>query len=186
MQVPPTEESGMLTPLAALGLCHQCIARMLQRLEGVTAEAAGAPSADLPARAHALVAELDAAMGVHMVDEESEMFPAVLAAADSPARRAQAFALVSALLVEHREMAEQWHALRIPLLALGGGMAVAFPTQAAREFILRLRVHLEREDFELGELLLALDPDNARAIASAIARRHADACPDDDACPRKD
>jgi hypothetical protein len=185
MQVPPVEEGGALTPLAALGLCHECIARMLERLEVVTAEAAAAPPSDLPARAHALVADLDEAMGVHMVDEESEMFPAVLAAADSPARRGQAFALVSALLVEHREMAEQWHALRISLLALGGGIAIAFPTEAARDFIARLRVHLEREDFELSELLRALDPARAREIASAISLRHADACPRDGSCPRK-
>ena len=100
MQVPPIDEGGAETPLAALGQCHQCIARMLARLEAVTAEAATAPPSDLPQRAHAIVTELDEAMGVHMVDEEPDMFPAVLAAADSPARRAQAFALVSALLVK--------------------------------------------------------------------------------------
>lgn len=185
MQLPPIDPVGEYTPLTALGQCHQCIARMLGRLEAVTAEAAAAPPADLPARAHALVAELDEAMGVHMVDEETDMFPAVLAAADSPARRAQAFALVSALLVEHREMAEQWHALRIALLALGGGIAIAFPTEAARDFIVRLRVHLEREDFELNELLRILDPARAREIGITIAARHADACPHAGDCPRK-
>lgn len=185
MPVPPIDEGGANTPLTALGQCHQCIARMLVRLEAVTAEATVAPPADLPSRAHALVAELDAAMGVHMVDEESDMFPAVLAAADSPARRAQAFELVSALLVEHREMAEKWHALRIALMALGGGIAIAFPADAARDFIARLRVHLEREDFELNELLRILDPARSRAIAITIAERHAQACPLVGDCPRK-
>ncbi len=185
MQVPPIDEGGAETPLAALGQCHECIARMLARLEAVTAEAATAPPSDLPQRAHAIVTELDEAMGVHMVDEEQDMFPAVLAAADSPARRAQAFALVSALLVEHREMAEQWHALRISLLALGGGIAIPFPTQAARDFINRLRVHLEREDFELNELLRILDPARSREIAITIAERHAQTCPLIGDCPRK-
>ena len=185
MPVPPIDEGGAISPLAALGPCHSCIAEMLQRLEAVAAEAAATPVPDLPERAHALVAELDAAMGVHMVDEEDDMFPAVLAAADSPARRAQAFALVSALLVEHREMAEQWHALRISLLALGSGVAIPFPTDVARDFIVRLRAHLEREDFELSELLRILDPARAREIAGSIADRHAEACKGIGKCPLK-
>lgn len=177
MPAPASEEGGAPTALETLGQCHRCIERMLRRLEAVADDTQGVMPADLPARAHALVAELDEAMGVHMVDEENDVFPALLAAADSPARRAQAFALVSALLVEHRELAEHWHALRIALLALGGGVAIGFPAQAARDFIVRLRVHLEREDFELAELLRILEPARARDIGLAIAARHADACP---------
>lgn len=185
MPVPPTDEGGANSPLAALGPCHPCIAQMLQRLEAVAAEIGATPPPDLPARAHALVAELDVAMGVHMVDEETDMFPALLAAADSPARREQAFALVSGLLVEHREMAEQWHAVRVPLLALGGGVALPFPADVARDFIARLRAHLEREDLELNELLRILDPARAREIAGTIAHRHADACHVIGKCPLK-
>ena len=185
MQALPTHQDGAPTLLEGLGQCRRCIEGMLRRLEAVVGEAQAAPSTDLPARAHALVAELDEAMGVHMVDEEEDIFPALLAAADSPARRAQAFALVSALLVEHRELAEHWHALRIPLLALGGGVAIGFPEPAARDFLVRLRVHLEREDFELGELLRLLDPALARDIGLAISARHAEACPHVQDCLRR-
>lgn len=185
MPAPASREGGAPTAVETLGQCHRCIERMLRRLEAVADETRSAPPADLPARAHALVAELDEAMGVHMVDEEEDIFPALLAAADSPARRAQAFALVSALLVEHRELAEHWHALRIPLLALGGGVAIGFPELAARDFIVRLRVHLEREDFELGELLRLLDPALARDIGLAISARHAEACPHVQGCLRR-
>ena len=57
--------------------------------------------------------------------------------------------------------------------------------QSARDFIIRLRVHIEREEFELGELLHVLDPDRSRKIGIAIAERHAEACPRIGDCPRK-
>lgn len=189
MQDPQTDPTGAPSPREAMGLCHRCVAGMLARLEALAAslapDAPPAPAADLPDRARALVAEIDEALNVHVVDEEADIFPAVLAAADSPARRAQAFELVSSLLVEHRELAELWHALRIPLLALGGGVAVAFPGGTAAGFLVRMRAHLEREDLELAELMGVLDPERTRQIGAAIAHRHDEACPRVRNCPLK-
>jgi iron-sulfur cluster repair protein YtfE (RIC family) len=172
MPVPPIEQGDESPPFDAMGHYHRRIARVLVGLEALAAEAAATPPPDLPGRIHDVVLALDADLGMHMADEESDIFPTVLAAAGSQARRAQAFALVSALLVEHRELAERWHALRVPLLALGSGINVGFPAEAAQDFIARLRTHLEREDFELGELLRLLDPALSRKIATAIAARH--------------
>jgi hypothetical protein len=170
--------TGVPTPQEALGTCHRCIAAMLDRLESLAAELARpAVAADLSGIANALVAEIDEALGVHMIDEENDMFPAVLAAADSPARRAQAFALVSSLLVEHRELAELWHALRIALLALGSGVCVPFPGGTAMDFLAFARSHLERENYELAELMGVVDPARSQEIAISIAHRHGDACP---------
>ena len=173
MQVPPIEQGDARSPFDAMGHYHRRISRVLVGLEALAAEAAATPPPDLPVRVQEVVSALDADLGMHMADEESDIFPAVLAAAGSQARRAQAFALISALLVEHRELAERWHALRVPLLALGSGIAVGFPAADASDFIIRLRVHLEREDFELSELLRLLDPALSRRIATAIATRHA-------------
>lgn len=187
MQTPQTDPSGAPSPREALGQCHRCIAGMLGRLEALAAELSGpGPGpADLPDRARALVAEIDEALNVHVLDEEADIFPAVLAAADSPARRAQAFELVSSLLVEHRELAELWHALRIPLLALGSGVAVALPDGTAADFLLRLRRHLDREDVELAEIMGVVDPTRTRDIAVSIAHRHDEACPRVRNCPLK-
>lgn len=190
MQDPQTDPSGAPSPREALGQCHRCIAGMLGRLEALAAELSG-PGAGtaglpgLPDRARALVAEIDEALNVHVLDEEADVFPAILAAADSPARRAQAFELVSSLLVEHRELAELWHALRIPLLALGGGVAVTLPGGTAADFLLRLRRHLDREDVELAEILGVVDPTRSRDIAVSIAHRHDEACPRVQNCPLK-
>ncbi len=186
MPDPQDAPPGAPSPREALGQCHQCIARMLDRLDalaGVLAAGGGAPI--VPANVRALVAELDEALAVHTADEETDVFPALLASADSPARRAQAFELVSFLLVEHRELAELWHALRVPLLALGGGVAVAFPGGTAADFLLRARGHLARETGELAELMGVLDPRRSREIGVSLAARHDAACPRFRDCPKK-
>ena len=186
MQAPRSEPPGAPSPREALGQCHRCIGAMLDRLEGLAAEvASSAPGPDLPDRARTLVADIDEALGVHVVDEEADVFPAVLAAADSPARRAQAFELVSSLLVEHREMAELWHALRIALLALGSGVSVAFPGGTAADFLVLVQRHLRREDLELSDLMGIVDPTRSRDIAVAIAHRHDESCPRLRNCPLK-
>lgn len=176
----PSPNPGTDSPREALGLCHRCVAGMLERLEALAAEI-GAPrspadAAGLAERARTLVAEIDEAMAVHIADEESDIFPALLAACDSPARRAQAFELVSSLLVEHREMAELWHALRIALLALGGGVGVPFPGGTAASYLVLMRAHIAREDLELADLMRVIDAPRTRQIAVAIAHRHEEAC----------
>lgn len=187
MTEPHSAPTGVPTARESLGLCHRCIAGMLGRLEALAAELAGAapgaPPADVAERARQLVAEIDEALQVHVVDEETDVFPAILAAADSPARRAQSFELVSSLLVEHRELAELWHALRVALLALGGGVALAFPGGTAADFLVRVRAHLEREDLELGELVGIVAPARSREMAVSIAHRHDEACPRARHCP---
>jgi len=189
MPDPKNLQTGVSSPQEALGQCHRCIAGMLDRLEALASElaapAAAAPPADQPQRARTLVAEIDEALNVHVTDEETDIFPAILAAADSPARRAQSFELVSSLLVEHRELAELWHALRIALLALGSGVSVAFPGGTAADFLLRLRGHLEREDLELAELMGVVDSSRSQAIAISISHRHDEACPRAGRCPLK-
>ena len=187
MPQPQTEPNGAPSPRNALGLCHRCIAGMLDRLDALVVEiaaaATGTPEAALADRARTLVAELDEAMAVHIADEESDVFPALLAACDSPARRAQAFELVSSLLVEHREMAEHWHALRIALLAIGSGVAVSFPGGTAASYLTLARAHVAREELELADLMRVIDGPRTQRIAVAIAHRHEEACTRVRNCP---
>jgi Hemerythrin HHE cation binding domain len=177
MADPQTEPTGTPSPRESLGQCHRCIAGMMDRLETLAGElVANARGPERAERARALVADIDEALGVHLVDEEAEVFPAVLAAAESPARRAQAFELVSSLLVEHREIAELWHALRIALLAIGSGVEVAFPGGTAADFVARFRSHLARENLELDDLMARVGTERSREMGTAMANRHEDAC----------
>ncbi len=187
MPEPTAAPPGADSARAALGLCHRCIGGMLDRLDALVVEiaaaATGTPEAALADRARTLVADLDEAMAVHIADEEADVFPALLAACDSPARRAQAFELVSSLLVEHREMAEHWHALRIALLAIGSGVAVSFPGGTAASYLTLARAHVAREELELADLMRVIDAPRTQRIAVAIAHRHEEACTRVRNCP---
>ena len=187
MPEPTAAPPGADSPRVALGLCHRCIGGMLDRLEALAAQVAaaatGTPEAGLAESARALVAELDEAMAVHIADEESDVFPVLLAACEAPARRAQAFELVSSLLVEHRELAEHWHALRIALLAIGSGVAVSFPGGTAASYLTLARAHVAREELELADLMRVIDAPRTQRIAVAIAHRHEEACTRVRNCP---
>lgn len=188
MQEPQTAPGGAPSARESLGQCRRCLATMLDRLEELTAELLSPPpaaSADLPARARALVSEIDEALAVHLADEEKDAFPAVLAAAGSPARRSQAFEVVSSLLVEHRDLSELWHALRVPILAIASGVCVALPGGTAADFLVRMRSHLAREESEFADLVGLIGDPDSRRIAADIARRHRDACPRTPTCPRR-
>jgi Hemerythrin HHE cation binding domain len=174
MEVPPPARAAeTLTARDALGESHDRLVELLGQLEAITADFAATPRPPgYPERAHAVVACLDAVLGIHLLDEEMDMFPAVLSA-ESPARHAQAFALVSSLLVDHRDLTVQWHALRVALLASAGGLHADFPIDAVPEFATRLRDHLQRESAELPGLLETLNPERSRRLSESITARHA-------------
>jgi hypothetical protein len=167
------------SPLAALASYHECLGELLSHLGDLLAEGVRKPG-EREAVARDILVGFDCALHVHLDDEEDDVFPAILAAAESPGRRAQAFELVSSLLVEHREMAELWLGLRVALGAIGHGIAVPFPEYTARRFLDLCHRHLEREERELGDLVRGIPPARLAQVTESIARRHAalpECCP---------
>lgn len=177
-EIPPSPAG---TALALLSAYHECMGNLLVHLEDLLADGMRDPGAR-EAVARDILTGFDCALHVHLDDEEDDVFPAILAAAESPARRAQAFELVSSLLVDHREMAELWTGLRVSLGALGGGIALPFPELTARRFLDLCRQHIEREERELGDLARRIPPMRLAQVAGSIERRHQVAA---DCCPRK-
>ena len=183
--IPPIRPTPAPSPagaaLSLLAAYHECIGHLLVHLEDLLAEGLRDPAAR-EAVARDVLAGFDCALHVHLDDEEDDVFPAILAAAESPVRRAQAFELVSSLLVDHREMAELWTRLRVSLGALGGGVALPFPEFTARRFLDLCRRHIDREERELGDLARQIPRERLEQVAVSIARRHQVAA---DCCPRK-
>ena len=173
---PPPAEAA----LALLAAYHACIRDLLVHLEDLLADGRRSPD-DREAVARDLLEGFDCALSVHLGDEEDDVFPAILAASDAPARRAQAFELVSSLLVEHREMGELWTALRVALGAMGGGIALPFPELTARRFLDLCRRHIAREERELADLARRIPPERLGQVVDSISRRHARA---PGCCPR--
>ena len=178
---PETAPPAAGNPLALLASYHDCIGHLLTHLEDLLADGRHDPK-EREAVARDILTGFDCALHVHLDDEEDDVFPAILAAAESPARRAQAFELVSSLLVEHREMAELWTGLRVALGALGHGVALPFPELTARRFLDLCRRHLEREEREVGDLARQIPPARLEQVVMSIARRHAGA---PECCPRR-
>ena len=168
-------------PLALLAAYHECIGHLLTHLEDLLADGRRHPDGR-EAVARDILTGFDCALHVHLDDEEDDVFPAILAAAESPARRAQAFELVSSLLVEHRVMTELWTGLRVALGALGHGVALPFPELTARRFVELCRRHLEREERELGDLARQIPVERLEKVVGSIERRHAQAF---GCCPRR-
>jgi hemerythrin-like domain-containing protein len=147
---------------------HLGIRRLIDRLEAL---AGSDPGRGREAAAREIVARIDAILLVHIADEEDDLFPAILAGATSPARRAQAYEAVSLLLVEHRRMTELWVGLRAALAALGGGLNTPFPRQVAQELAALCRRHLDREDRELSDLLAQVGEERLRGIGASMRAR---------------
>ncbi len=180
---PPPEKAPRAPgdPLALLAAYHDCIGHLLTHLEDLLAD--GRYPAERESVARDILTGFDCALHVHLDDEEDDVFPAILAAAESPARRAQAFELVASLLVEHREMTELWTGLRVALGAIGHGVALPFPELTARRFVELCRRHLAREERELGDLARQVPRERLEKVIGSIERRHARAA---GCCPRRD
>ena len=159
--------------LKSLGAAHRRIAALLARLERHVD--GGVEPGEQRAELEAIATGLDGALGMHLLDEERDVFPALLGEARSPGRHAQAFELVSRLLVEHWEMMEIWSRLRVALRASSAGLVGPPCHEDARRFITICRRHLDHEDREFADLLPAVPAPRLESMAASIAQRHADA-----------
>lgn len=183
-RTPRSDPRAPASALALLAAYHDCMGNLLVHLEDLLAERR-LSAGERQAVARDLLASFDCALEVHLGDEEDDVFPALLAAAQSPARRAQAFELVASLLVDHREMAGLWAQIRSTLGAIGAigeDAGVPFPEPAARRFVDLCRRHLEREERELGDLVRRIPGDRLEAVTRSIERRRSRA---GDCCARK-
>lgn len=161
------------SPLDALAGCHRHLATLLARLEPLLGH--GTADRERRLQIYEIVTDLDKVLGTHMQDEERDVFPVILAVAHAPDRHGQAFALVSGLLVEHREMMETWSRLRIGLRARSAGLSGPPVEEEARAFIAHVRRHLDREDREFGDLLRTATAAQLAEMALAMARRQSNA-----------
>ena len=159
--------------MESLGASHRCLSALFDRLEQLLGR--DGDQRQLQPQFGSVATEFDEALDKHLQDEECDVFPALLATASSPDRREQAYALVSRLLVEHREMTEIWSRLRVALRARSAGLAGPPYQEDARAFIEICRRHLELEDREFGDLMQAVPRPRLESMAQSIARRHAPA-----------
>lgn len=165
--------AGFDEPLAALAACHRRIEKQMQTLARLQKHVArGGFDDDARTATAGILRYFTEAAPHHHADEEHDLFPKVLRAAEASADRARAFELVSHLLVDHRDMEAIWGQLRDALLALQSGEKSELDSQLCKEFSRIYSMHIDREENQLFVLAARLlgKPD-LQALGSAMARR---------------
>jgi hemerythrin-like domain-containing protein len=165
--------AGFDEPLAALSACHRRIEKQLATLarlqKHLTRNVCDEES--ITAAAGILRYFLDAAPN-HHADEESDLFPRLLRAAQATTDHALAYELVSRLLVEHRDMELIWARVREELEKLKPGEIGVLDLELCKNFARDYASHIDREDNQLLPLAnRVLTSKELEALGNAMAKR---------------
>lgn len=167
-----SQAPGFDEPIEMLKACHERIERQLSTLERLLPHLA-AHGCDEQARQAAvnILRYFNEAGPHHHADEEQDLFPALLDAAEGDdAERTNV--LVAVLLAEHREMNRMWAELRPWLAAIATGESVQLGRDRVAEFCALYRRHILTEEGQaltLAEQLIA--PETLAEVGAAMAER---------------
>lgn len=164
--------AGPEAPLDMLSACHTRVEKQCQTLERLQAHLP-LHGSDTQAQeaAQAILRYFDTAARHHHEDEEQDLFPAVLeamAGSDAVCLRE----LTMALMVEHRQLEQHWHVLRLTLLEVAQGQPTTLSAPQVQAFTQAYRGHIQREDQELLPVAARLLGDQAlKDIGQAMRLR---------------
>lgn len=165
--------AGFDEPLKALSACHRRIEKQLTTLSRLQKHLTRHVCDDeaIAAAAGILRYFLEAAPN-HHADEEIDLIPRVLRAAQATADHALAFELVSHLLVEHRDMELLWGRVREALEKLKAGEIGVLDLDLCKSFARDYATHIDREDKQLFPLAArVLAPRELEELGNAMAER---------------
>jgi iron-sulfur cluster repair protein YtfE (RIC family) len=130
------------------------------------------------ATAEATLALFERQVVPHHVDEEEDLFVAVLRSARAGAEKAGVEDMVVQLVAEHRRIERMWTALRPVVCAVAAGKkaVTAGFGEAVAELVETYFEHVRREEqvfLPLADQILARDPNHMAALAMSVHLRHA-------------
>lgn len=160
-------------PLATFANCHEGIVSHLNSLGEL-------PALLEPAMRARRIAEetltfFRGAVFDHHVEEEKDLFPAVLAAAAAGEERAKVQQLVDALKAEHRSIEALWEEIEPQLTKVAKGQLVALDDVAVGHLVHKYIAHakLEEDQFlPLSETILGRTSDKMAALGLQLHMRH--------------
>ncbi len=166
-------------PLAALSACHRQIESQLAILAQLQAQLAlGSVDDEARATAANILNTFVEVAALHHADEEVDLFPRILRAADDVSDRAHTFELISHLLAEHCEIESSWRQLRPALEALISGESAALDRPLCEQFSRQYAAHIAHEECDLSPLAARLlSKDELAALGRAMAARRGLASP---------
>lgn len=161
-------------PIQDFSECHVGILQkldLLGELPGLLAPAARAREV-----AEKAVEFFREAIFEHHLDEERELFPAVLASARKGDEHDQVAALVKRLTDEHRELEATWKRLEPGLKKVAKGQAGDVDVAEIERLVTQYRAHARFEEAEflpLSQQILGRDSHHLAALGLSLHMRHA-------------
>lgn len=160
-------------PLQDFSQCHVGIVKKLDLLAELPALLAPADRArEIADKALAFFRE---AIFEHHLDEERELFPAVLSHADKGAESERVKALVQRLTQEHRELEGVWKRLEPGLKKVAKGQASDISVADIERLVTQYRAHAEFEEAEflpLSHSILSRNANHMAALGMSLHMRH--------------
>ncbi len=161
------------TPIDTFSRCHVGILARLDTLAGLPALAAAAAQARTVA-AGALDFFDDAVLD-HHVEEERDLFPAVLASAAAGEELGRVQAIVDRLTGEHRAIEAAWAHLKPALRRIAKGRDAELDEAAVAALVAGYRDHAAFEEqvfLPLSHTILGRNGDHMAALGMALHLRH--------------
>jgi hemerythrin-like domain-containing protein len=111
----------------------------------------------------------------HHLDEERELFPAVLASAEKGAEFERVQGMVKRLTNEHRELEGVWKQLESGLKKVAKGQATDVDVSAIQRLVTHYRAHAQYEEAEflpLSQTILGRNANHMAALGLSLHMRH--------------
>lgn len=168
-----TSTATLEAPINDFRQCHQGI---FKKLDSLSALIDLLPSVQKARQiAEQSVEFFREAIFEHHLDEERELFPAVVAGAKDDEERGRVRQIVDRLTEEHRELERLWKSLESDLKRVSKGKEADVDLDAIAALTVRYKAHAEYEEtvfLPLSETILARNPNGMAALGLSLHMRH--------------
>ncbi len=161
------------TPIQDFSQCHVGIVKKLDMLGELPALLE--PAARAREIAEKAVDFFREAIFEHHLDEERELFPAVLASAEPGTERDRVQGIVKRLTDEHRELEGVWKRLEPGLKKVAKGQGAEVDVGAIQRLVTHYQAHARYEETEflpLSQTILGRNANHMAALGLSLHMRH--------------
>jgi len=172
----PSSTPAHNEPIQDFSQCHVGILKKLDMLGELPALLA--PAARAREVAENALEFFREAIFEHHLDEERELFPAVLASTEEGAEQAHVRAMVKRLTDEHRDLEALWKRLESGLKKVAKGQASDISVAEVQRLVSQYRAHAQYEETEflpLSQAILGRNSHHMAALGMSLHMRHAPA-----------
>ncbi len=166
--------SSDYAPIEDFSQCHAGIFKKLDQLGELPALLA--PAARAREVAEKSLEFFREAIFEHHLDEERELFPAVVSHAEKGAEFDKVQFMVARLTIEHRELETVWKRLESGLKAISKGRDSDINVADIELLVTRYRAHAQYEESEflpLAQTILGRNSNHMAALGMSLHMRHA-------------